>query len=73
MDDIDKAVRANCVIAYSEKNKQYIITSHSVTKILLKTDVKGSALIQLKEGESQIVGSNTLVYIGDYNNSIRLT
>lgn len=72
MEDIDKTVRANCVIAYSEQNKQYIITSHSVTKILLKTDVKGSALIQLKEGESQIIGSNTLVYIGDYNNSIRL-
>lgn len=72
MDNFDKVIRANCEIAYREETRQYIITSHSVTEILLQIRDESNPLIRLKEGDSQVVGSNTLLYIGDDNNSIRL-
>ena len=70
--DIDKIAHHNCVIEYKEKSKQYKITSHSVTEILLQTGGEDNQFIRLKEGESQTVDSNTVLYIGNYHNSIRM-
>jgi len=72
MNQMDKVIGAYCVIAYSEESKQYTITSYSGTEILLKTNVQDNSLIRLREGDSKIVDTNTLVYVGDYNNSISL-
>ena len=72
MRDLDKLARYNCTIEYHPDAKQYTITSHSITKIYLNPGSVSQALIKLNEGDSRVVGSNTLLYIGDENSCLRL-
>ncbi|BBF41371.1 hypothetical protein lbkm_0045 [Lachnospiraceae bacterium KM106-2] len=70
--DATKLDGNNCVINYSHARKQFTITSHSDKNIILETgdSIKNKQI--LGNGETKTVGKNTVLYIGDLNNAIKL-
>lgn len=72
MDGIDKLNGCNCMINFNEKSKQYEIVSHSIKDIILKIGSESTNQIILKHGTSATVGTNTVLYIEEFNSSLRL-
>ena len=70
--NLDQIARYNCVIEYDEANEKYTVTSHSAVELILQTGDESEMPIRLNEGDSHVVTSNTLLYVGDSSHCIRL-
>lgn len=67
-----KLQNSNCVITYHAESRQYTIVNHSDQNIILQTGSSSQAQLCLKQGQGASVGGNTLLFIGDLNNMIKL-
>ncbi|MDO5520438.1 MAG: hypothetical protein Q4G58_08100 [bacterium] len=70
--DLEKLQGNTCDIVYSPVTKRYTISSHSVKQIILQNQIDAQNQVRLGNGDSVTVGANTLLYIGDFNNIIKL-
>lgn len=61
----------NCILTYDAAGGKYTITSHSAMDMMLQTGESRSQ-IRLRQGETTTVGGNTLLFLGDFNNIIKL-
>ncbi|MDO5291740.1 MAG: hypothetical protein Q4F05_03215 [bacterium] len=70
--DLDKLQGNTCDIFYNSITKQYTVTSHSVNEIILQNQTAAQNQVRLGNGDSITVGANTLLYIGNFDNIIKL-
>lgn len=68
--NINKSSAGNFVIQFQKAAKEYTVTSHANETILLKTG--DGKLLFLTNGESQIVGTGTVLQIGNTDNRMKL-
>lgn len=68
--NLDKSSSGNCVIQFHQATKDYTVTSHAKETILLKTG--DGKLLFLTNGDSQTVGADTMLQIGNTDNRMKL-
>lgn len=70
--DAAKIKNSICNIMYNKQTKQYEIMNHSLQDIIVQVGNDTSTNVHLVNGQSMVVGPNTLLYVGDYTNLIKL-
>lgn len=63
---------ASCEISYDSTVKEYTVTSHSEKNIILYERGGRQKCISLTNGSSVTTGVNTVIYIGDSSNAVKL-
>ena len=71
LSELPKTEGSTVVISYDVGSKQYVVKSHATKEVVLQTQGP-EGQIRLQQGERVTVGGNTLVFLGDLSNIVKL-